>query len=210
MNTTTLDEKLRQGVSALSLDIAESAYKKLLEYVLFLAKWNQQYNLTAIKQPEKMISHHVIDSLSIVPHLHGKTFIDIGAGAGLPGIPLAIVLPEKTFTLLDSNGKKTRFLLQAKQFLALDNVAVEHARFEKFYADETFDGILSRGVGEIAELVAMSDHLLNAQGSHFFMKGKHPTEELQKITRLYKTVSLDVPQLEAQRHLIIVAGENHG
>lgn len=175
----------------------------LIDYLGLLVKWNKTYNLTAIKDPAKMISHHLLDSLAVYPWLKGESFADIGTGAGLPGIPLAIVMPEKSFQLVDSNGKKTRFLFEVKHRLSLANVTVVQARCEDVKG--SFDGIISRAFADIATMLQVSEHLLSKGGSFFAMKGRYPEDELQHLPvqyQLNRVLDLSVPQMDEARHLV--------
>ena len=139
-----LDSILREGVNALGLGLDDSKLEKLIDYINFLSKWNQAYNLTSIRNPKDMVGKHLLDSLAIAPYATGERLIDVGAGAGLPGIPLAIAYPEKSLTLLDSNNKKISFLIQAKHDLGLDNVEVVNSRVEDYNPPLCFDQVLSR------------------------------------------------------------------
>lgn len=206
-NETRLKEKLQQGLAELGLNHQEQM-GQLWHYLKLLKKWNQTYNLTASDDLEEMISLHILDSLAINPHLKGKNFLDIGTGAGLPGIPLAIINPDKHFTLLDSNSKKTAFLIQVKAELKLSNVNVECTRVENYTAKEKFDGILSRAFTTLAEFIKCSQHLVKKHGYWYAMKGPKAEQEVEELPAYKKeTLALTVPFLEKERYLIIV--ENH-
>ena len=150
---------LQQGCDDLEVCIAASQRQQLLEYVALLAKWNKAYNLTAVRDEAQMVVRHLLDSLAVVPYLTGKRLIDVGTGAGLPGIPLAILFPEREFHLLDSNGKKTRFLTQVKNELGLTNLQVVNSRVEAFEPGQPFDGITSRAFASLADFTQLTRHL---------------------------------------------------
>ena len=177
----------------------------MLEYLALLVKWNRAYNLTAVRHPSRMVARHLLDSLAIFPHIDGQRLIDVGTGAGLPGVPMAILYPQREFHLLDSNGKKTRFLFQVKTAQGLDNMLVHHARVESFQDPELFDAVLSRAFASLADMVAGCAHLL-APGGHFFaMKGVYPAAELAQIAgqcEIGGVYPLVVPGLAEQRHLV--------
>ena len=206
----SLRESICRGASTQSLSLTDEQAGLLARYVELLAKWNKAYNLTAVRDPQEMVSRHILDSLSIVPHVFGENLMDVGSGPGLPGIPLAIMYPEKQFTLLDSNGKKTRFMTQARVELGLKNVRVENTRVESFHTERPFDVIMSRAFSSLADMVNGTAHLLSPEGSFLAMKGLHPEEELQELQQqrpeieLSKSLVLDVPGCEAQRHLVIL------
>ncbi|MGI9277097.1 MAG: 16S rRNA (guanine(527)-N(7))-methyltransferase RsmG [Endozoicomonas sp.] len=206
----SLRESICRGANAQSLSLTDEQADLLTRYVELLAKWNKAYNLTAVRDPQEMVSRHILDSLSIVPHVFGENLMDVGSGPGLPGIPLAIMYPEKQFTLLDSNGKKTRFMTQARMELGLKNVRVENTRVESFRAERPFDVIMSRAFSSLLDMVNGTAHLLSPEGSFLAMKGLYPEEELQELQQqrpgigLSKSLVLDVPGCEAQRHLVIL------
>ena len=189
------------------MGLAPSAaqYAGLLNYLDLLAKWNKAYNLTAVRDIAQMVPRHLLDSLAIAPHLEGRRFIDVGTGAGLPGIPLAIMFPDREFHLLDSNGKKTRFLFQVKTTLGLDNMAVHHARVESFQPERLYDVVLSRAFASLKDMVVGCRHLLDGDGRFLAMKGAYPAEELAAVGRqceLKGAYPLVVPGLAEQRHLV--------
>jgi len=197
--------ELRRGCDTLQLELSPGQYDLLLDYLALLAKWNRAYNLTAVRDPAAMVSRHLLDSLVIAPHIQGQRLIDVGTGAGLPGIPLAILLPQREFHLLDSNGKKTRFLFQVKTALRLDNMSVHHARVESFQAAEPFDAVLSRAFASLQDMVAGCRQLLAPQGRFLAMKGAYPTDELDAIAtqcEVKAVYPLSVPGLAEQRHLV--------
>jgi 16S rRNA (guanine527-N7)-methyltransferase len=172
-----------------------------------LEKWNRVYNLTAIRDPGQMVSQHILDSLAILPHLGGRTLLDVGSGAGLPGIPIAIATPERAVTLLDSNQKKAAFLQQAVAELHLTNATVCRERIEAWHTERRFDVIVSRAFAELAEFVAAAAHLLATGGVLAAMKGVYPDEEIARLPdgfRVRAANRIAVPGLAAARHLILV------
>lgn len=203
----SLKAKLNSGVSELGIDLGEDQRESLLSYVELLNKWNRVYNLTAIRDPEEMIGHHILDSLAILPYLWPKQWLDVGCGAGLPGIVLAVMRPEWQFTLLDSNSKKTGFVQQAIIELGLKNTKVHCARVEEFKVDEKYDGITSRAFTELGDFVSISNHLLADEGRWAAMKGI-AGKELQTVPQGYKVeqvTALHVPGIEAARSVIVVS-----
>ena len=198
---------LEQGCRALGLTLTDSQYQRLNTFVNLLHKWNKAYNLTAIRDPEDMVRRHIHDSLSVMPYLTGERIIDVGTGGGLPGVPLAIVFPERQFTLLDSNGKKTRFLFQVKQELKLENVTIVHQRVESHQPEQTYDTVISRAFASLEDMVDGCDHLLSPDGRFFAMKGVFPESELREIEKHYIVVAshpLTVPGVEGERCLLIL------
>lgn len=193
---------LMTGLASLKLTIDEDKMDRLLSFIKLIEKWNKTYNLTAIHDPEEMVRLHLLDSLAILPYIEGKRVIDIGTGAGLPGIPLAICLPETEFTLLDSNAKKTRFVQQAVLELKLKNVAVCHSRVEQFHPEKTFNVVITRAFAGLAEIVDLTAHLLNKEGVLLAMKGQKPGAELDPISAKKSVISIRVPGIEAERCLV--------
>ena len=195
------NKKLQSGLSQLNLTISAEKQSKLLTYLHLLQKWNNAYNLTAITDFEKMISYHLLDSLSVVPYLTGKTIVDVGSGAGLPGIPLAIYFPEKKFTLIDSIGKKTRFIAHAIRELNLTNVQVFNGRAEEYQTPHCFDTMIARAVASAEDLIAISKRLLAQDGQLLMMKSDASQE---KMLSQHRAVKLTVPGIDAHRSLIMV------
>jgi 16S rRNA (guanine527-N7)-methyltransferase len=169
--------QLADGLAAQGLALDEGRQRLLIDYLSLLYKWNRAYNLTAVRDPEEMVSRQLLDSLSILPYIEGPRVLDVGTGAGLPGIPLAIVRPELAFTLLDSNGKKIRFVRQAILELDLHNVVTEQRRVEQFRPDEPFDTITSRAFAELKDFVALTNHLLRPGGQWLAMKAALADQE---------------------------------
>lgn len=195
---------LSEGLTALKLSINPTVQTQLLSYIELLHKWNNAYNLTAIRDPVSMVTRHLLDSLSIAPFIKGQRIIDIGSGAGLPGIPLACLFPEKIFYLLDSNGKKTRFMIQAKAELQLKNIEVVHARVENYQPPERFDTVTARAFTTINDMIDISQHLLAKEGQFLIMKGIYPENELQGFKWPFQVYPLHVPGLNEQRHLVCI------
>lgn len=198
-------EILSEGLAFLKLPADQEKLELLLKFIDLIAKWNKAYNLTAIRDKEEMARLHILDSLAVCPHLHGKRLIDIGTGAGLPGIPLAIYCPDMEFVLLDSNAKKTRFVQQAILELRLKNVSVLHSRVEDYQPTQGFDTVVSRAFASMADIMKLTAHLLNKDGLLLAMKGQQPEEELAGLNRPYRIISLVVPQVEAERCLVCIS-----
>lgn len=199
---------LARGARELGLELAVEVQQKLLAFIDLLAKWNQTYNLTAVRDPEQMVARHLLDSLSILPHLDAPRALDIGTGAGLPGIPLALARPELGLTLLDSNSKKIRFITQAVHELGLNNVEVVHARVENFVPPERFPVLVARAFDAIPDMLARIRHLAVPGGRLFAMKGVYPRDEIAALGDRYpapQVKTLKVPGLDAARHLIIIS-----
>ncbi|MGC2518135.1 MAG: 16S rRNA (guanine(527)-N(7))-methyltransferase RsmG [Burkholderiales bacterium] len=202
-----LDAQLERGLAGLGLALDRQARIKLLDYLALIEKWNRVFNLTAIRDGEKMISVHLLDCLAVTPHIGGTRILDVGSGAGLPGIPLAVVKPELQVTLLDSNHKKAAFLKQAIAELQLKNASVACERVETWRPAEKFDCIISRALGELAEFVALAKHLLAPAGVFAAMKGVHPFEEIERLPpgfRVKQVLPLSVPGLDAERCLVLI------
>ena len=203
----SVQQQLAAGIAALDLALPEGAEAKLLAYLALLDKWNRVYNLTAVRDPGRMVSHHLLDSLATVPFFQGESALDVGSGGGLPGIPLAIARPELQVTLIDSIAKKTAFLLQVKAELGLSNLNVVTGRVEDYRPDARFDVITSRAFSDLREFVTLTRHLLKPTGRWLAMKGLYPNEEIAALPPGVK-VSADhaviVPGLEASRHLIVL------
>ncbi len=204
MNTA---DQLKRGLIALGLTLAPDTQERLLDYIALIEKWNRVYNLTAIREPEKMVSHHLLDSLAVAPHLHAKRLLDVGSGAGLPGIPLALANPDMQVTLLDSNHKKAAFLNQAVMELKLKNAEVCAERVESWQTESRFDVIISRAFSDMGEFVRITRHLLAPGGLFAAMKGLHPYEEIEKLLpgfNVRQILPLAVPGLDGARHLVLI------
>ena len=197
-------EILESGLKDLDLAIEDSRIEQLLDFIKLIDKWNKAYNLTAIRDKEEMVRLHLLDSLAILPFVEGRRIVDIGTGAGLPGIPLAICLPETEFTLLDSNAKKTRFVQQAVLELKLKNVQIHHGRVEQYHPKVLFDAALCRAFASLEDIVKLTAHLLNEGGILLAMKGQSPDAELKRLSAKSSVVPIHVPGVEAERCLVRV------
>lgn len=216
------EEKLRQGLMAMNVQLCDKKISQLIGYLAEFDKWNKAYNLSAIRNPLDMVERHLLDSLVLVPCLEKalkeqteenkiKRMIDVGTGGGLPGIPLSIVFPEIDFVLLDSNGKKTRFLFQVKTTLQLSNVAIENTRVEAYQPDKKFAIVISRAFASLHDMVTGAAHLLEEQGRFWAMKGIFPEKELrdcEKHAIVDAVTELVVPNVEGERHLLILKPTN--
>ncbi|GHG58604.1 ribosomal RNA small subunit methyltransferase G [Alishewanella longhuensis] len=200
--------RLRDLVAQTSLELSETQLKQCIAYVSLLDKWNSAYNLTSVRDPKEMLMKHVLDSLVVAPHLTGNNFIDVGTGPGLPGILLAIYYPDKHFTLLDSLGKRIRFLNQVKLQLNLQNVTPLQSRVEDHQPEQGYDGVISRAFASLNDMLAWCKHLPAVNGQFFAMKGAAVQEEIAALPDFVKVMAiknLQVPELDAQRHLVILA-----
>ncbi len=198
-------EILADGLAFLGLDTDAEKLELLLRFITLIEKWNKAYNLTAIRDNAEMARLHILDSLAILPHLHGKRLIDIGTGAGLPGIPLAIFRPDMEFVLLDSNAKKTRFVQQAILELKLKNACVIHSRVESYQPSEKFDSVTCRAFASMSDILKLTAHLLNKDGMLLAMKGQQPDEELAGLKNKYQIVPIVVPNVAAERCLVCIS-----
>ena len=202
-----LKEQLQSGLNAMNLDLTMPQQLLLLEYVALLKKWNSTYNLTALRDENTMISHHLLDSLTLLPYVaNAQTLMDVGSGGGMPGIPTAIYRPDLHITLLDSNTKKTTFLQQAVIELGLKNVTVASGRVEAMH-DKKVDVVTSRAFAELHDFIALTKHLLNENGYWAAMKGVYPYEELENVPQnieVYQIDKLNVPTLNAERHMVLM------
>jgi 16S rRNA (guanine527-N7)-methyltransferase len=196
---------LASGLEALSLSLSSEQQEQLVDYVLLIDKWNKAYNLTSVRCPKQMMVKHILDSLAIVPHLTGNKIIDVGTGPGLPGMPLAIAFPDKSFTLLDSLGKRVRFMTQCVHTLKLNNVTPIQSRVEALKPATPFDIVLSRAFASLKDMLHWCEHLVNSDGQFLALKGQFPEDELKEVSDHYqviKTESLTVPNLVGERHLV--------
>ena len=207
------DEQLQQGLAQMGIALPSAAQEKLLAYAALLYKWNKTFSLTAMREEEKAVSHHLLDSLAILPFVAGGNLLDVGSGGGMPGIPLAIACPELQVMLLDSNSKKTAFLRQAAIELGLSNVAVHCGRVEQYHPAMGFAAITSRAFAELADFVNLSRHLLVDGGRWLAMKGVWPEDEIARLpsaVRVECVHRLAVPGVDGERHLVVMrrAGAN--
>jgi 16S rRNA (guanine527-N7)-methyltransferase len=200
-------QQLAQGVRELGIALPARAEERLLQYLALLQKWNRVYNLTAVREAHKMVSQHLLDCLAAVPHVGGATVLDVGSGAGLPGIPLALALPDSRVTLLDSSHKKAAFLRQAALELRLANVEVICDRVENWTPVARFEVVISRALSDLGEFIFLAGRHVAAGGCAAAMKGVHPYEEIAQLPqrwRVRQVVALAVPGLRAQRHLVLM------
>ncbi|HDZ9391601.1 TPA: 16S rRNA (guanine(527)-N(7))-methyltransferase RsmG [Vibrio cholerae] len=201
--------KLDALISKTSLTVTEQQREQLVGYVQLLDKWNKAYNLTSVRDPMEMLVKHILDSLVVSPHLVGERFIDVGTGPGLPGIPLAIMHPDKEFVLLDSLGKRIRFLKQVIHDLKINNVLPVQSRVEEFDPESGFDGVLSRAFASMTDMVNWCQHLPKPNGGVFLaLKGVRPDDEIILLPEWCSVTdikALQVPELEGERHLVILS-----
>nr|WP_244868698.1 16S rRNA (guanine(527)-N(7))-methyltransferase RsmG [Photorhabdus noenieputensis] len=190
------------------IELSLQQKQQLVAYVDMLNKWNKAYNLTSVRDPEQMLVRHIMDSIVVSPHLQGYRFIDVGTGPGLPGIPLAIVRPDSHFTLLDSLGKRVRFLRQVQHELGLVNIEPVQSRVEEYSSKPPFDGVISRAFASLQDMVSWCSHLPEPiHGRFYALKGVLPEEELTMLPvgiSVDSVIKLNVPELEGQRHLVIL------
>jgi 16S rRNA (guanine527-N7)-methyltransferase len=200
-------EQLDKGLDALGLGLSDPQIEALMGFLALLAKWSGTYRLTAVTHPPDMVSLHLLDSLSVLPYLAGPRIADVGTGPGLPGIPLAVARPDDSFLLLDSNGKKTRFVTHAVGFLSLSNVDVVKARVEDYADDLGFDTVISRAFSSLADFARLAGHLCAPGGRLLAMKGRLHENELAALPedwRIAETRALGVPGVSGQRHLVVL------
>ncbi len=200
-DTFQIKSLLEQGLKQFGLT---SHSDSLLEYLLLLNKWNAAYNLTAVRDLESMVSKHILDSLAILPWVKGERIIDVGSGAGLPGIPLAITNPDKHIVLLDSNGKKIRFLNEVKRQLDLKNLEVVQFRVENYYPTQGFDTVLSRAFSSLEQMIQWTAHLIAKEGIWLAMKGRYPDTELSVIQQKYRVERYTVAGLDGERCCVLI------
>jgi len=203
-----LHQQLSSLLAQTDIALTELQQQQLVQYVELLDKWNKAYNLTSVRNPSEMVVKHIMDSLMVAPHLAGKQYIDVGTGPGLPGIVLAIALPDTQFVLLDSLGKRVRFLMQVKHALGLDNVTPVQSRVEDYQPSVKLDGVLSRAFASLQDMVQWCEHLIDNSGRFIALKGQFPEQELENLptgVHFEQKISLEVPELDAERHLIILS-----
>ena len=199
--------KLSHLLAEAGISLTDHQKNQLVGYVGLLDKWNKAYNLTSVRDPNEMLVRHILDSIVVAPYLKGSRFIDVGTGPGLPGIPLAIVCPQSHFTLLDSLGKRVRFLRQVQHELKLDNIAPVQSRVEAFPAEPPFDGVISRAFASLNDMVSWCHHLPTEEGTFYALKGVAQEEEMASLPEGYvisEVIELQVPQLEGERHLVLI------
>ncbi len=209
-NNRTFQQALANGIAEMNLQISEEKQDAMLAYIALLNRWNKVFNLTAVRNQAEMIPRHLLDSLSVSTYLQGSRILDVGTGAGLPGIPLAILYPERQFTLLDSNAKKIRFVRQAVIELGLKNVQTEQVRVEAYKPSFMFDTVITRAFAALAEIIDLTSHLLSPTGQLLAMKSRQTQNELTVSNlqgRPVEIISLQVPQLEGERYAILIQGQ---
>ena len=203
----TLAAELARGVDTLDVALGEDVQPKLLAYLALLQRWNRVHNLTAVRDVNQMLTRHLLDSLAVVPHLKGERILDVGSGAGLPGIPIALALPRARVTLLESSHKKSAFLNQALIELGMANASVVHERVERWQPGEQFDVVISRAFADLSEFVALAGRHCRQDGVLAAMKGVYPFEEIRNLPPGYavrQVIALDVPGLDAKRHVVLI------
>ena len=196
---------LQKSVNQLDIKVSEPQQQKLIAFVLMMDKWNKAYNLTSVRNPKDMVLKHLVDSIVIAPHLSGQVYIDVGTGPGLPGIPLAILHPELTFILLDSLGKRVRFMKQVAYELKIDNIQPVQSRVEDYQSSLVIDGVISRAFASLKDMLHWCQHLVDSSGLFLALKGQLPEEEISQLPAEYSVVDiikLQVPGLEGDRHLV--------
>ena len=199
--------KLSRLLEEAGISLSVNQQQQLVAYVELLHKWNKAYNLTSVRDPNEMLIRHILDSIVVAPYLQGSRFIDVGTGPGLPGIPLSIVRPESHFTLLDSLGKRVRFLRQVQHELKLDNIEPVQSRVEDFPAEPPFDGVISRAFASLNDMVSWCHHLPGTEGRFYALKGLVPEDEIALLPAdlaVENVVKLSVPHLDGERHLVVI------
>ena len=199
--------KLSRLLADAGISLTDHQKNQLIAYVDMLHKWNKAYNLTSVRDPNEMLVRHILDSIVVAPYLKGGRFIDVGTGPGLPGIPLSIVRPEAHFTLLDSLGKRIRFLRQVQHELGLTNITPVQSRVEEFPSEPPFDGVISREFASLNDMVSWCHHLPGQNGRFYALKGQLPEEEIASLPAEFSVESVEklrVPQLDGERHLVVI------
>ncbi|WP_080077950.1 16S rRNA (guanine(527)-N(7))-methyltransferase RsmG [Salmonella enterica] len=199
--------KLSRLLADAGISLTDHQKTLLVAYVDMLHKWNKAYNLTSVRDPNEMLVRHILDSIVVAPYLQEQRFIDVGTGPGLPGIPLAIVLPDAHFTLLDSLGKRVRFLRQVQHELKLENITPVQSRVEAYPSEPPFDGVISRAFASLNDMVSWCHHLPGEKGRFYALKGQLPGDEIASLPDDFSVESVEklrVPQLEGERHLVII------
>lgn len=204
---------LKSSLKNCDLNVTEDQQLKLIHYVLMMHKWNKAYNLTSVREPEKMVIKHIVDSIVVAPFLDKTQYIDVGTGPGLPGIPLAIMCPEKHFILLDSLGKRVRFMKQVAYELKIENIEPVQSRVEDFTSSVKIDGVLSRAFASLKDMLHWCQHLVDSHGVFLALKGQLSSNELDELPlgfTLQETIKLDVPGLEGERHIVKIKKQSVG
>ncbi len=202
-----LTEKLKTLLKPTALSVTDKQREQLVKLVLLLHKWNKAYNLTSVRDPMEMLVKHILDSLVVSPYLQGRSFIDVGTGPGLPGLPLAIINPDKQLVLLDSLGKRISFIRNALRELELTNVTPVLSRVEEYQPDHLFDGVLSRAFASLKDMTDWCKHLPAENGLFYALKGQYHQDEvceLADVFALQQVIELNVPELIGERHLVLI------
>ncbi|WP_094752708.1 16S rRNA (guanine(527)-N(7))-methyltransferase RsmG [Psychromonas sp. CD1] len=206
-NKVELTNKLKEMLNDTNLDVSDKQIIQLIQLVQLLVKWNKAYNLTSVRDPQQMLVKHIMDSIVVSPYLQGQRIIDVGTGPGLPGLPLAILNPDKQFLLLDSLGKRLRFIRYAVLELGLKNVDFIQSRVEEYHPDEKFDVVLSRAFASLEDMLKWCKHLSNENGHFLALKGRLPEQEINNLDKQFEfieSITLQVPNLEGERCLVKV------
>lgn len=206
LSSVSLESRLADGLAAMRLSLPDYAQAQLVAYIELLAKWNRSYNLTAVRDPLEMVSRHLLDSLAVLPYVHGEALADLGSGAGFPGIPLAIARPDLTVTLVESNGKKARFLREAARSLPLSNVVIKQRRVQEMSG--AFDCVTARAFASIEDMLTWGEHLLTKDGRWLALKGRVDADEIAGIPDTFRIVAvhpLAVPGINGERNLVELA-----
>ncbi len=202
-----MENRFNRLLAAAGISLTDEQKQRLLAYVELLDKWNKAYNLTSVRDPQEMLTRHIMDSIVVNAHLDGDRFIDVGTGPGLPGIPLAIVRPDASFTLLDSLGKRIRFIRQVVHELGLTNVTPVQTRVEEYSIPEGFDGVISRAFASLGDMLTWCHHLPKDKGLFYALKGVISDEELAQVPEGFSVknvIRLEVPELDGERHLVVI------
>lgn len=202
-----MQHRLQQLLEQAGIELTPTQLDQQVALVEQLHKWNKAYNLTSVRDPQQMLSRHIVDSLVVLPHLHGQRFIDVGTGPGLPGLPLAIARPDWQFVLLDSLGKRIRFIRQVCHLLNIKNVTAVQSRVEDYQPEQQFDGVISRAFASLNDMLSWCQHLPNANGQFYALKGQYPSSELASLDNAYQVqeiTKLQVPEADGERHLVII------
>lgn len=207
VNKTRLAEILTQGLQKMTVTVSAHQQQQLVDYICLMHKWNKAYNLTSVRDPEQMVIKHLLDSLSVSPAIDADLVIDVGTGPGLPGMPLAIVNPDVSFTLLDSLGKRVRFMKQCAHELKLDNVTCVHSRVEDHQNSQPYAIVLSRAFASLKDMLHWCEHLVDSKGKFLALKGQFPQSEIDEVSSHFQIESisaLNVPDLVGERHLVTI------
>ena len=202
---TQLEQQLEACIQDSNITVDDEQRRKLINFVLLIHKWNKAYNLTSVRDPQQMLIKHIVDSIVVAPYLTQSQYIDVGTGPGLPGIPLAIMCPDKHFILLDSLGKRVRFMKQVAYELKLNNIQPVQSRVEEFVPAVKIDGVISRAFASLKDMLHWCQHLVDSQGVFLALKGQFPNDELAEMGEqfsLVETIKLNVPDLVGERHII--------